>query len=279
MKTRTFTSLTSVVTVIIALVIPAQAISVCYDYVYWRVTGTDSGPVGASKYSSEGDVIDALRKKGYEPLSGPDKPGLDGKNLRKNDVIIMTKHIGIADGPNSISHYIQCLEVNNPHPISKPYNVRNLPLAQPRGNQCRAGGFYQGSTLREFLTTPSWALRQGAENITYQVWRQTCKVPPTVVGQFTLTGNPSGLLVIRSQSGNHVEGNYSNDAGSLVNTVKGDFKFAIDDQCTLEGTFENKQYKTNGKFTYIFTKDGTRFSGTWRHADGGLSGTWNGTKK
>ena len=104
-----------------------------------------------------------------------------------------------------------------------------------------------------------------------------CAVPQ-VAGQYTLTGNPSGLLVIDAQRGAHVTGRYGNDANSLVNAIEGDF--GTGDQChILRGTFANTQYHTSGIFQYTFSNAGTRFSGSWRHHDGQYSGTWDGTRQ
>src|SRR4051812_17847015 len=78
----------------------------------------------------------------------------------------------------------------------------------------------------------------------------TCVVP-SVIGAYTLTGNPAGLLVIDSQSGTAIAGRYGADGNALVNTIQGTI------QCTvLSGTFKNTQYSTEGTFQYTFSDDG-----------------------
>jgi hypothetical protein len=104
---------------------------------------------------------------------------------------------------------------------------------------------------------------------------QGCTVP-NVVGKYTLTGEPSGLLVIHSQSGNHVSGRYGKDENSMVNNIEGDF--STGDQCNvLSGTFENTQYNTKGTFKYTFSGNGDSFSGSWRD-NKGYTGSWSGTR-
>jgi hypothetical protein len=104
-----------------------------------------------------------------------------------------------------------------------------------------------------------------------------CAVP-NVVGNYTLTGEPSGLLVIDSQSGSHIVGRYGQDENTLVSSIEGDF--LTGDQCNvLSGTFENTQYNTKGIFIYTFSGDGASFTGSWRHHDGQYSGSWSGTRK
>jgi hypothetical protein len=100
---------------------------------------------------------------------------------------------------------------------------------------------------------------------------------PDVAGTYTLTGDPSGLLVIDSHSGIEVSGRYGEDKSSLVNTIQG--KFLTGDQCNvLSGTFKNTEYETTGDFTYTFFSDGSGFSGTWKDTNG-YSGGWDGIKR
>ena len=100
-----------------------------------------------------------------------------------------------------------------------------------------------------------------------------CEVP-NVVGVYTLTGNPSGLLVIDSQSGTAIQGRYGTNSNSLVNPIQGSFRCNV-----LTGTFNNTQYRTQGAFQYTFANDGASFTGSWRHHDGRYSGNWSGTRK
>lgn len=101
---------------------------------------------------------------------------------------------------------------------------------------------------------------------------------PNVVGRYTLTGNPSGLLVIDSHSGNHVVGRYGPNESSLVYTIEGNF--LTGDKCNvLSGTFGPTGHNPSGKFTYTFSGNGASFSGNWRTDNGSASDIWNGTRR
>jgi hypothetical protein len=101
---------------------------------------------------------------------------------------------------------------------------------------------------------------------------QGCTVP-NVVGQYNLSGARAELLVIDSQSGNHVVGRYGTDGNSLVNTIEGDLQCNV-----LSGTFRNTVYNTTGTFSYTFSGDRASFSGSWQD-NKGFTGSWSGTRE
>jgi hypothetical protein len=201
MKARTFLNLTSLA-LALTLAAPVYAITVCYDYVYFRITNRDD-----RQRLGLGDVLQEMRVKGYKELTGQEKPGLDGTQLVAGDVIVMPGHIGYANGPNSIDHYIQCIPINSTSLVGS-----NDVTAHPQGQlptlilgkTCRLGGFFANATLRDFLETTARPSRSKprAEAVSYQVWRALARN-----WNWTCCGDNenlySGTIEIKSENGKH----------------------------------------------------------------------------
>jgi hypothetical protein len=152
--------------VVLALCIPSQAIVVCFDYVYWRVFGTDPMPPIPGKPYAKGAGIgveklrQALRAAGYRDfdisITAHEDPAKAQSHLHVGDVIILgDAHTGIvATADGLIDHYLQ---VYGQSGIYRPVNDKEHPL--PKANKDAKnpegkGGLYLGETLAIFLDRP-----------------------------------------------------------------------------------------------------------------------------
>ena len=87
----------------------AYAIEVCYDYVIWRLTGTDRRPplrkdnVPQKGQTGRKDLEDVLKDNLYKKV----EPTPKASGLRADDVVIIPGHVGYVTAPNAIDHFIQ----------------------------------------------------------------------------------------------------------------------------------------------------------------------------
>jgi hypothetical protein len=154
---------------------PAQAIRVCYDYVYYRLTefidktGIDPYPPGSPPgYMNAGHITDYLTPKHYYAMSPTPAPDM----WKKGDVIFVSGHVGFVNGPNDIDHYIQLLGEGSDQNVA--YPARNLPLYAdlkvqrkvPDGFPKWVGGLYRNNSVDDFLGAPF------QRPASYQVWRK-----------------------------------------------------------------------------------------------------------
>src|SRR5262245_46420986 len=102
---RWLRALSAAVLLFITWALPAQAIRVCYDYVYYRMTefiernGKDPNPPGSPPgYMDARGLTSYLEQKAYyamSPTPTPDK-------WKRGDVIFVSGHVGFINGPNDI---------------------------------------------------------------------------------------------------------------------------------------------------------------------------------
>jgi hypothetical protein len=184
---------------------------------------------------------------------------LQGKDKDGNVVPVKDANVNLPDGQSKLTGPDGTVEFKHKFP---PGGTVNVNIGETKGYQAKSDSFMV-STI-------------GADFLTVMLEKRDCTMP-SVEGSYTLTGDPSGLLVIDSHSGNQVSGRYGEDAGSLVNTIEG--TFLTGDQCNvLSGTFTNNEHNTSGQFTYHFSNDGVLFAGTWLD-NAGYSGNWDGTQR
>jgi hypothetical protein len=156
-------ALSAAVLIFVTWALPAHAIRVCYDYVYYRLTefldrtGVDPNPPNSRPgYMSAKDVTDYLTPKHYyamSPTPTPDK-------WKRGDVIFVSGHVGFVNGPNDIDHYIQLFGESTNQNVA--YPARNLPLYEelkqqrtvPEGIPRWVGGLYRNNSLEDFLKAP-----------------------------------------------------------------------------------------------------------------------------
>ncbi len=140
------------------------AVMVCYDYVYYRLTGNDPDPKGGSgRYLDREAVERYLTANHYKPMLSQ----VHGNQLQAGDVIFLNGHVGYANGPDNIDHFIQLQGTSrDPNAV---YNADRLPkhevLAGLDGGFFR-GGLYRGESLDVFLSRP-YRPTSG-----YVVWRR-----------------------------------------------------------------------------------------------------------
>ena len=174
MKTRTLITLVFVAVLIVAQVTPVLAIQVCYDYVSYRLTGIDPAPPGRPEkaYLDYKRLTDLLREKHYAPLSTPPT----GQQLEKGDVIFLPGHVGIANGPDNIDHFIIVQGTSTKGLRYDPRASQPQPIALPPFEQQsgKVGGLYRGDTLSVFRMRQFSAQRSGIPS-SYEVWRQSGK--------------------------------------------------------------------------------------------------------
>ena len=155
--------------------LPAQAIRVCYDYVYYRMTeliehsGKDPNPPGSPPgYMDAPGLTNYLTQKQYYAMSPPPPPD----TWKKGDVIFVSGHVGFVNGPDDIDHYIQLLGESRDQNVA--YPAGNLPryddLKQdrtvPEGFPKCVGGLYRNNSLEAFLDAPF------QRPATYQLYRK-----------------------------------------------------------------------------------------------------------
>jgi hypothetical protein len=163
MKTRTFISWGFVAALIVTQATPALAIQVCYDYVAYRLTGVDPAPPGRPDKPYQSDkTLKALMGKNYALVSPPPA----GHQLQKGDVIFLPGHVGIANGPNNIDHFIILYGTSTK-------GLRYVATSPPGfdSKSGRVGGLYRGDTLAQFRMRQFSAQRSGVP-ASYEVWRQ-----------------------------------------------------------------------------------------------------------
>jgi hypothetical protein len=171
MKVRTGINLLLVAVLLGTMVTPAFAIQVCYDYVYYRVAGADPAPPGRpdKAYLSDTRLKAFLEQKlHYSPLSRK----VAGDELQSGDVIFLPGHVGIANGPDSIDHFI-ILEGTSTKGVRYNPQAHALPRPDPtpRDQGGKIGGLYRGDTLSDFRMRQFSAQRSGIP-ANYVVWRQ-----------------------------------------------------------------------------------------------------------
>ena len=147
MRIRTVIGLATVLILIATVSSPVRAIAVCYDYVYFRLTGIDPDPPRGGgtfpltlTYLSAADVEKLLVQKEYAAL----QTAPSGGQLMRGDVIFVPGHVGFANGPNNISDFLQAQGTTNPGTPMKYYNVNALPAPLPP---------LPGATTREAAST------------------------------------------------------------------------------------------------------------------------------
>jgi hypothetical protein len=170
MRIRTVIGLATVLIAIAAVSSPVRAIAVCYDYVYYRLTGIDPDPKAAGKgwsgYLGRADIERYLKKKGYAPLQIPPS----GSQFKRGDVIFIPTHVGFANGPDNIDHFLQLSTALTLDPKAV-YDATRLPnhevIAGLMGldGKFARGGLYKGDTLERFLSRPY------VRTSSYIVWR------------------------------------------------------------------------------------------------------------
>jgi hypothetical protein len=164
MKTRMLVRLLGMTVLIVTLMTPTLAIQVCYDYVSYRLTGIDPAPPGRPQnpYLSYDLLTESLKKKNYAPLS--QQPA--GHQLQKGDVIFLPGHVGIANGPDDIDHFIIVWGTSTK-------SVRYAPTSLPNfdSKSGLVGGRYLHDTLKQFRMRQFSAQRSGTPS-NYVVWRQ-----------------------------------------------------------------------------------------------------------
>jgi hypothetical protein len=155
---------------IVAWTFPVQAVIICYDYAHYRLTGADPTPPGSTDNSKqEADIKAYLNVNRYYVVT--ERPS--GAQLKKDDIVFVTGHIGVVNGPDNIDHYIQI-----PHDRfkreewelrGKRYPVNALPAPVTKiltGGETLTGGFFQRDTLEMFFS------RRSRRPATYEVWRK-----------------------------------------------------------------------------------------------------------
>jgi hypothetical protein len=235
--------LTTVVTLIVAVSSPVSAVEVCYDYVSYRLTRQDPNPEGSGiHYLDRSTLVDKVLKadKGYAPL--PQQPS--GKNLKPGDVIFLPGHVGYADGPDRIDHFLQFEGANSAKKAV--FNAATLPA-----HNVVRGGLYRGDSLAQFLARPYRAANG------YEVWRR-CE-EWDISGDWIITqGNGYAPTFSLSQNGTQLTGHgtYPGVTGPLNGTLIGD-KFNV-----LVSWSNNTRGRYVGSMKAGFISDGQGYDET-----------------
>jgi hypothetical protein len=229
---------------------PVHAISVCYDYVYYRLTefcegkGKDPAPPGGSAgYLNFGSVTDYMSKNGYALLIGPNRP-LAGHQLKRGDVIVIAGHIGFVNGPDDIDHFIQ-VEGTSRDPNAR-YSMSNLPRHETLGG--RRGGFFQGDTLKQFLDRPF------SKPTGFNVWRRdTCLWAGNFKGNDT---SGYAMNINLQENKGKVTGGWTFFHKSAGANVTATITSATVVGNTLQGTWTQTGVPMTGNFTWRWLADG-----------------------
>jgi hypothetical protein len=208
---------------------------------------TDPRPPGSRESQGLGlaAVLQVMKNKGYTELTGPNKPGWDGQKLKNEDVIVMNGHIGFANGPNNISHYIQCIPyppegASGPLVGSIARDAEKYTVDQLRKMRCKLGGLYEGVTMASFLTTPSWARRLGVEKVGYHVWRKVKLASGTYRVEVKNSYRTHVMSWKLEVSGDQISGTLESDCcpgprvDSLRGSINGD-RVVIERDCSGQG--------------------------------------------
>jgi len=137
-------------------------------------------------------------------------------------VIFLPGHVGFANGPDRIDHFIQ-LEGTSRN-VNAVYNADKLPrhdaFRNLNGGFFR-GGLYLGDSLAQFLARPYSA------STSYQVWRRCAQWD--ISGEWVLKqSNGYAPMFVLSQNGTQLTGHgtYNGITGPLNGTLIGD-KFNV----------------------------------------------------
>lgn len=152
---------------ILMLIVPAYAITVCHDYTLFRITENNprfkTGPLKKDRTSVE-ELRAHLESQGYKRFpytNAAENPEKAGSFLKPGDVIILRDdHSGYVSAPGRIDHFIQVFGASGTK-----YDAGNLPSHASLGG--KVGGLYLNETLKDFLCRPFY---KGTDR-RVEVWR------------------------------------------------------------------------------------------------------------
>jgi hypothetical protein len=291
MKVRAFVGLTIVIFLLSALA-PADAITYCWDYVYYRFLAYGSRSTeDPNSQNVKNDTNKFTRKQLEHLLTGnnywPLTPAPPGNQLKKGDVIFMpakgtTGHVGFVNGPDNIDSFIivegtgvktgSYPALPAPPPTHDEVATNGLPngVAPPRPVGSFRGGVYKGDSLAAFLNVhydpnapkPNWVGHGD-----YAVYRK--RLCHGFQGHWKTNWDQ---MTISGTSGTYVY-----QGGHLSGAVSGIWRGDATVYDVFSGTWSQTGNGRTGWFKFTLAPNGDAFTGEWGYTGGPRVGDWSAT--